>query len=135
MNTKLHAITDQNGRPLSFFMTAGQISDYTGTGTGAGAAALLDSFPAAQWMLGDRRYDADWFRDALEEKGIKPCIPGRKSRGKPVKYDRRKYKRRNRIEMMFGRLKDWRRIATRYDRCPNVFCSAICLAATVIFWL
>ncbi|BAU38479.1 transposase [Acetobacter pasteurianus NBRC 101655] len=129
MNTKLHAVTDQNGRPLSFFMTAGQVSDYTG------AAALLDSLPMAQWMLADRGYDADWFRDALEEKGIRPCIPGRRSRGKPVKYDKRKYKRRNRIEIMFGRLKDWRRVATRYDRCPTVFFSAICLAATVIFWL
>ncbi|WP_438382346.1 IS5 family transposase [Asaia sp. BMEF1] len=129
MNTKLHAITDQNGRPLSSFMTAGQVSDYKG------AAALLDSLPMAQWKLADRGYDADWFRDALEEKGIKPCIPGRKSRGKPVKYDKRKYKRRNRIEIMFGRLKDWRRVATRYDRCPTVFFSAICLAATVIFRL
>ena len=129
MKTKFHAVTDQNGRPLSFFMTAGQISDYTS------AAALLDSLPAAQWTLGDRGYDADWFRDALEEKGIKPCIPGRTSRGKPVKYDKRKYKRRNRIEIMFGRLKNWRRVATRYDRCPTVFFSAICLAATVIFWL
>ncbi|MBS1095934.1 transposase [Gluconobacter wancherniae] len=80
-------------------------------------------------MLGDRGYDADWFRDALEEKGIRPCIPGRRSRRKPVRYDKRKYKRRNRIEIMFGRLKDWRRVATRYDRCPNVFFSAICLAA------
>ncbi|MBS1024476.1 IS5 family transposase [Gluconobacter cerinus] len=129
MKTKFHAVTDQNGRPLSFFMTAGQISDYTG------AAALLDSLPMAQWMLADRGYDADWFRDALEEKGIKPCIPGRKSHGKPVKYDKRKYKRRNRIEIMFGRLKDLRRVATPYDRCPTVFFSAICLAATVIFWL
>ncbi len=126
MNTRLHAVTDQNGRPLNFFMTAGQISDYTG------ASALLDSLPMAQWLLADRGYDADWFRDALEEKGITPCIPGRRSRGKPVKYDRRKYKRRNRIEIMFGRLKDWRRVATRHDRCPTVFFS---LAATVIFWL
>lgn len=69
MNTKLHAITDQNVRTLSFFMTAGQVSDYTGD------AALLDSLPMAQWMLGDRGYDADWFRDTLEEKGIKPSIP------------------------------------------------------------
>ncbi len=129
MNTRLHEVTDQNGRPLSFFMTAGEISDYTG------ASALLDSLPAAQWMPGDRGYDADWFRDTLEEKGIKPCIPGRKSRGKPVKYDKRKYKRRNRIEIMFGRLKDWRRVATRYDRCPTVFFSVICSAATGIFWL
>lgn len=52
-----------------------------------------------------------------------------------VKYDKRRYKRRNRIEIMFGRLKDWRRVATRYDRCPEVFLSAIMLAATVLFWL
>ncbi|MDR5655438.1 transposase, partial [Ruixingdingia sedimenti] len=68
-------------------------------------------------------------------KGIKPCIPGRKSRGKPIKHDKRRYKRRNRIEIMFGRLKDWRRVATRYDRCPKVFLSAVALAATVMFWL
>ncbi|GBR52975.1 hypothetical protein GCM10007872_06540 [Gluconobacter sphaericus NBRC 12467] len=61
MNTKLHAITDQNGRPLSFFMTAAQVSDYTV------AIALLDSLPMAQWTLADRGYDADWFRDALKE--------------------------------------------------------------------
>lgn len=78
-------------------MTAGQVSDYIG------AAALLDSLPAAQRMLGDRGYGADWFRDALEQKGIKPCILGRKSHGKLVRYDRRKYNRRNRIEIIFGR--------------------------------
>src|SRR3546814_11990256 len=63
-------------------------------------------------MLADRGYDADWFRDALEQKGIKPCIPGRKSRSLPVTYDKRRYKRRNRIDILFGRLKDWRRVAT-----------------------
>ena len=110
-------------------MTAGQVSDYTG------AAALLGSLPKAEWLLADRGYDADWFREALKDKGIKPCIPGRKSRGKPIKHDKRRYKRRNRIEIMFGRLKDWRRIATRYDRCPKVFLSAVALAATVMFWL
>ena len=129
MNTKLHAVCDSQGRPLHFFITAGQVSDYKG------AAALLSNLPKVEWILGDRGYDADWFRDALKDKGIKPCIPGRKSRGKHVKYDKRRYKRRNRIEIMFGRLKDWRRIATRYDRCPKVFLSAIALAATIIFWL
>jgi transposase len=89
MNTKLHAVTDANGRPLSFFMTAGQISDYIG------AAALLDELPKAQWLLADRGYDADWFRDALQAKGIKSCIPGRKSRNEPIKYDKRRYRRRN----------------------------------------
>lgn len=109
MNTKLHAVTDAEGRPIRFFMTAGQVSDYTG------AAALLGSLPQAEWLFADRGYDADWFREALKDKGIKPCIPGRKSRGKLIKYDKRRYKRRNRIEVMFGRLKDWRRVATRYD--------------------
>ena len=129
MNTKLHAVTDAIGRPISFFMSAGQVSDYTG------AAALLRELPDADWLIADRGYDADWLRDALKDKEIKPCIPGRKARKAPVKYDKRRYKRRNRIEIMFGRLKDWRRIATRYDRCPKVFLSAVALAATVLFWL
>lgn len=129
MNTKLHAVTDTSGRPIRLFITAGQVSDYTG------AMALLSSFPNAEWLLADRGYDADWFREALSERGTRPCIPGRASRKKVVRCDKRRYKRRNRIERMFGRLKDWRRVATRYDRCPRVFLSAIALAATVIFWL
>src|SRR5690606_37465631 len=129
MNTKLHAICDSHGRPLNLFVTAGQVSDYIG------ARALLNSLPSVDWLLGDRGYDADWFREALEDKGIRVCIPGRKQRKKAVKYDKRRYKRRNRIEIMFGRLKDWRRVATRYDRCPKVFLSAIALAAVVIYWL
>ena len=144
MNTKLHAICDSQGRPLSLFVTAGpplgrfgfakspagqRVSDYIG------ARALLSSLPKVDWLLGDRGYDADWFRDALKDKGIRACIPGRKQRTTKVKYDKRLYKRRNRIEIMFGRLKDWRRVATRYDRCPKVFLSAIALAATVIYSL
>jgi transposase len=86
-------------------------------------------------MIADRGHDADWFREALKDKGISPCIPGRKSRGKAVRYDKRRYKRRNRIEIMSGRLKDWRRVATRYDGCAKTFLSAVALAATVISWL
>jgi transposase len=71
----------------------------------------------------------------LQAKGIQPCISSRKSRNEAVRYDKRRYRRRSRIETMFGRLKDWRCVATRYDRCPAVFFSAIALAATVIFWL
>ena len=70
MNTKLHAVADANGRPLSFFMTAGQVSDYTAE------AALLDDLPKAQWPLGDRGYDADWFRDALQAKASSPASRG-----------------------------------------------------------
>src|SRR3546814_13760419 len=86
-------------------------------------------------MLADRGYDADWFRDALQEKGITPCIPGRKIRNKTVKYDNRRYKRRTRIEIMFGRLKDCRRVAPRHDRCPTAFFSATALAPPLIFSL
>lgn len=86
-------------------------------------------------MLADLAYNADWFRDALQEKGITSCISGRKIRNETVKYDKRRYKRRNRIEIMLGRLKDWRRVATRYDRCPKAFFFAVALAATFIFWL
>jgi transposase len=129
MNTKLHAVTDANGRPISLFLTASQVSDYIG------AAALIDSLPKAQWLLGDRGYDADWFREALQAKGIIPRIPGRKSLTEPIRFDKRRYKSWNRIEIMIGRLKDWRRVATRYDRCPTVFLSAVALAATVLFWL
>jgi transposase len=64
---------------------------------------------------------------------IRACIPGRKQRKTPVKYDRRRYKRCNRIEIMFGRLKDWRRVATRHDRCPEVPLCTIALAAVVIY--
>jgi transposase len=67
--------------------------------------------------LGRPGYDADWYREALVDMGIKPCILGRKSREKLIKYDRRRNKRRYQIEIMFGRLKDWLRVATRYDRC------------------
>ena len=99
MNTKLYAIANANGRPLSFFMTAGQVSDYTG------AAALLNDLPKAQRLLGTCGYDADWFRDALQAKGIQPRILGRRSRNERVKYDKRRYRRPRRIEIMFGRLK------------------------------
>ena len=129
MDTKLHAVTDTSGRPIRLFITAGQISDYTG------AAALLNSLPEADGLLADRGYDTDWFRKILVEKGTTPCIPGRKSRKKTVKYDKLRYKRRTRIERMFGRLKDWRRISSRYDRSPTVFLSAIALAATFILKL
>ena len=129
MNTKLHAIYDSQGRPLNLFVTAGQVSDYIG------ARALLSSIPDVDWLLGDRGYDADWYREALKDNGIRACIPGRKQCKKPIKYDKRHYKRRNRIEIMFGSLKDWRRMATRYDRCPKGFLSAIALAAIVIYRL
>jgi len=69
MNTKLHAVTDDDGRPVRFFMSAGQVSDYTG------AAALIVSLPDADGLLADRGYDADWFREALQTRGSRPASP------------------------------------------------------------
>jgi transposase len=111
------------------FLSAGQTSDYIG------ARALLSSIPKAGALLADRGYDADWFRNALIEREITPCIPSRRGRNIPVEHDTDLYRLRHRIENMFARLKDWRRIATRYDRCPILFLSACALAATVIYWL
>jgi transposase len=86
-------------------------------------------------MIADRGYDADSLREALKGKGISPCIPGRTSRDKAVRHDKRRGRRRNRTEIMFRRLKDWRRVVTRYDRCARTFLSALAHAAAVMFWL
>ena len=110
-------------------LSEGQMSDYKG------AALMIDALPKARAMLGDRGYDADWFRKALATRGITPCIPSKGNRKVPIPHDRTLYRERHKIEIMFGRLKDWRRIHTRYDRCAHTFMSAICIAATVIFWL
>jgi len=92
----------QPSTPLKLFVTAGQVSDYIGE------RALIVSLPKVDWLLVDRGYDADRFREALQDKGIRPYILGRKQRETTIKYDKPRYKRRNRIEIMFGRLKVWR---------------------------
>ena len=73
--------------------------------------------------------------EAVERERDTRLHPRQEATQDAVKYDKRRCKRRNRIEIIFGRLKDWRRVATRYDRCPNVFLSAIAPAATVTYWL
>ncbi len=105
------------------------MSDYKG------AALVLNALPDSRELLADRGYDAGWFREALMAKGITPCIPSKKNRKLQIPYDKTLYKQRHKIENMFGRLKDWRRIAMRYDRCAHTFFSAICIAASVIFYL
>ena len=100
-----------------------------------GAGLLVGALPLARELVADRGYDSDWFRAALEGRGIQPCIPSQRNRKHPRPYDRDAYRHRHRIENMFARLKDWRRIATRYDRCADLFRAALVFAATVIFWL
>lgn len=111
------------------FLSAGHRSDYLG------ARALLSLLPQAKVLIADWGYDADWLRWALADRGIKTCIPSRKGRKIAIPHDPVLYRLRHRIKNMFGRLKDWRRIATRHDRCADLFLSACALAATVLFWL
>ncbi len=89
--------------------------------------------PAVGVLIAGKGYDSNRLRKALCERGMASCIPGRANHKEPIVHDRELYKSRNLIERPFGRLKGWRRIATRYDRCAHTFFSAICLAATVIF--
>jgi transposase len=110
-------------------LSEGQMSGYKG------AALMIDEIPKAKALLGDRGYDAAWFRHALTKRGITPCIPSKANRKIQILHDHTLYRQRHRIENMFGRLKDGRRIHTRYDRCAHTFMSAICIAAAVTFWL
>ena len=88
-----------------------------------GAALLLPVLSPAAELLGDRGYDSDRFREGLRERGIQPCIPPTRNRKAPLPYDKTLYRQRHRIENAFA-LKDWRRVATRYDRCAHAFFSA-----------
>jgi transposase len=110
-------------------LSAGQMNDQKG------AHILAPLLPKARELIADRGYDSNPFRAALAELGIAACIPPKKNRKQPIPYDKALHRQRHRIEITFGRLKDWRRIATRYDRCATTFFGAITLAVIVIFWL
>ena len=110
-------------------LSEGQMSD------DKGAALMLAALPKADALLADKGYDADWLRAALAERGLAACIPSKSNRKVPIPYDAVLYRQRHKIENMFGRLKDWRRVHTRYDRCAHTYFSAICIAAAVLFWL
>ena len=129
LNSKLHAVCNSEGKPLVLLLSEGQMSDHKG------ARLILEVLPPANALLADRGYDSNGFRAALGKRGCEPCIPSTKSRKIPLPYDKALYKQRHKIENMFAKLKDWRRIATRYDRCAHTFFSAICIAATVAFYL
>ena len=100
-----------------------------------GAALIYPMLPDAETLIADKGYDSAAFREPLAGRGITPCIPPRTKRRLPATYCKTLYRQRHKVENMFARLKDWRRISMRYDRCAHTFFSAICIAATVIFWL
>ncbi|MCY4331217.1 MAG: IS5 family transposase, partial [Cyanobacteria bacterium MAG CAR1_bin_15] len=128
LTSKLHVVCDRQGRPVRLHLSEGQCSDFTG------ADVLLRDLPEASVLIG-KGYDSNKIRTMLLAQGITPCIPARRNRNRRMPYSKRLYKLRHKVENLFAKLKDWRRIATRYDRCAHIFLSAVLLGATLIFWL
>nr|WP_235519552.1 IS5 family transposase [Caulobacter sp. Root343] len=126
--TKIHAVVDGQGRLIAFEITAGQRGD------APFARSLLEQLPHARLCLADTAYDADKLRKFLIERGTTPVIPNNPTRKRIQPFDPQAYKQRNLVERMFCRLKDWRRVATRYDKLAAIFASAVCIAAIIIWW-
>lgn len=99
-------------------LSEGQMSDYNV------AALMIDAFPRAKSLLADKGYDADWLRAALEQRGITPCISSKTNRKVPIPHDTVLYRQRHKVENMFGKLKNWRRIHSRPIRQARLAASA-----------
>lgn len=127
MSTKIHAAVDALGNPLRFRLTAGQMADITQ------ADALIEGF-AAQAVIGDKGYDAAALVARIEASGAQAVIPPRKNRTQQRSYDHHLYKDRNLIERFFNRLKQFRRIATRYEKLALNFLSMVNLVCAYV-WL
>jgi transposase len=127
LSTKIHALVEGLGILARFRLTAGQAGD------NPQALPLLEGITPV-WLAADRAYDADDLLDSLAARRIGAVIPPRKNRSIQRTYDRHLYKSRNLIERFFCRIKQFRRIATRYDKLAERFASFIALGASVI-WL
>src|SRR5215472_6955502 len=123
-STKIHLRTNAKGDPLTFDVTGGEAHEVKGYDT---LMKLHDVDPDR--LLGDKGYDSDEIRDDLVERGIEPVIPPRSNRKTQIEYDREAYKRRNLIERCVNRLKQFRRIATRYEKTARAYLSMLCIAA------
>jgi putative transposase len=99
------------------------------------AERLIGRTQAAEELLGDKAYDSAELREWLEDRGTKPVIPNRSNRKQPFSFNQRSYKRRHRIENAICRIKDFRRIATRYDKLARNYLAAICLVAAIVWWI
>jgi transposase len=99
------------------------------------AERLINRVEAAESMLGDKAYDSNELRDELKQRGTKPVIPNRSNRKRRFRFSKPLYKLRWRIEAAFNRLKDFRRIATRYDKLARNYLASVCLAAALVWWI
>lgn len=127
MTTKIHALVEGLGNLARFELTPGQVHD------SKCADALLEELALGS-LAADKAYDADALLDKLAQRGIKAVIPPRANRIHQREFDRHAYKHRNIIERFFCRIKQFRRIATRYDKLASRFRDFVCIAAAFI-WL
>lgn len=125
MNTKIHAVVDQLGQPIRLLLSAGNEADISH------AQTMMEEIPA-EILVADKGYDSDEFRQWLIERGIIPCIPSRSNRKHPHAYSERTYRKRHLVENFFERIKNFRRVATRYDKLAETFLGFVCLAATLV---
>ena len=113
---------------VAFTITAAQVSDHRP------APGLLAALPPPETCLADGGYDSDALRLLLIQRGTVPVIPNGHTRRRPHPFDPLAYRSRNLVERMFCRLKDWRRIATRYDKLAANYASTVAIAAVVLWW-
>ena len=128
MTTKLHARVVGNGLPVQLELSPGQAND------APMAELLLNDLPKGATVLADKAYDADWIRDVIDDQDCRTCIPPKSNRTDSITFSKRTYKKRNLIERFFSKIKQFRRIATRYDRLALTYLAMVKLAATRL-WL
>ena len=126
--SKIHCLADGRGRPVAFALTPGNVADISM------ALPLLQAVVPPKRLIADKAYDAQSLRDWLKSRKVIATIPSTATRTVPYKYGRIAYRRRNRIERLFGHLKNWRRIATRYDRLSCNYLAAVALVSCVVAW-
>ena len=127
LTTKIHAAVDALGNPLRCLLTGGQEADIS-------QAHLLIKGMSPDMVIADKGYDANHFVEAIEANGAQPVIPPRSNRLTPREYDRHWYKDRNLVERFFNRIKQFRRIATRYEKLDRNFNAMISVVCAMI-WL
>ena len=126
--TKIHATVDALGNPLRIILTVGERADITQT------AALLADYQTDA-VLADRGYDANSLLDSLQQADVEIVIPAKKSRLEPRPIDENLYKDRNKVERYFNKLKQYRRVATRYEKTASSFAGFVYLASAMILLL
>jgi transposase len=127
-SSKIHAIVDSKGRPLNFTVTGGQVHDSQVVGD------VLDTPRPQLAVTADKAYDSAKVRQQIKDEGALPVIPSRSNATRKAYCPKRFYRQRHKIENYFCRIKDWRRIATRYDKLARNFLAAAVLVGA-LYWI